>query len=103
MIDLDIISAFFLKVAANPKIGTTHIGLFMALLHCWKEQQCQLPFNISRSRLMKLAKIKSTSTYHICIKDLKECLIINYEPSFHPVKGTCIRLNIFIGDKRTTI
>ena len=94
MTDLEIISNFFLKVATNPKIGTTHIGLFMALLYCWKEQQCQLPFHISRSKVMELAKIKSTSTYHICINDFKYVKIIAYKPSYHPVKGTSIWFNI---------
>ena len=80
--------------ASNEKIGTTHFGLFLAILQCWDEQQYDMPFYISRSKLMLLSKIKSTSTYHNCIKDLKESGVIIYEPSFHPGKWTSVTLNL---------
>ena len=79
---------------SNEKIGTTHFGLFLAMLSCWNEQQCPTTFYISRRKLMLLSEIQSTSTYHICINDLKQSGAIVYEPSYHPGKWTAVTLNL---------
>lgn len=84
----DIIATFFKLADGNRSISTTHFGLFMALLQCYHEQGGKNPFHVSRSKLMKLARIKSTSTYQTCINDLKGCGIMRYTPSYHPTIAT---------------
>ena len=94
MQDLTVISKIFLIADQYKQVRTIHFGLYMALLECWNEQHCQSPFFISRSKLMALSRIRSTSTYHICIKNLQDCGAILYQPSYHPKKGTMVTLNL---------
>jgi len=88
-----VISSFFKISKKDKRIGTSHLGLYLALLECWSDQQCQHSFFISRSKLMSLSKIQSTSTYHKCINDLTKCGAISYKPSYHPGKRTEIIFN----------
>jgi hypothetical protein len=45
---------------------------------------------ISRIEIMKLAKIKSVTTFHKCIKQLVQTEYINYVPSYHPAKASAV-------------
>lgn len=86
----DILSDFLVKVAENPKILASHVSLFSALLCCKKNRvDC---FNVSRKKVMNLSKIRSTATYHKCLKDLIQIGCVKYEPSFDPFKGSIIKL-----------
>ena len=83
----DILNRFFLVVAGSPKILPSHISLFTAILYCKKEEES---FNVSRSILMKLSKLRSTATYHKCLQDLVEFRLLEYQPSFNPLLGSKI-------------
>ncbi|MBY0482082.1 MAG: hypothetical protein K2Q21_12050 [Chitinophagaceae bacterium] len=87
-------SSFFRIADHHKQIGTTHFGLYMALLESWNEQDCHTPFLISRSKLMSMSRIQSTSTYHIGIKDLRECGAIDYQPSYHLRRGTAVSFKV---------
>jgi len=82
----DLLTRFLLSVAGNPKILTSHISLFSAILCCRKCGKDS--FNINRRNLMKLSKIRSTATYHKCIWDLIEIGFVLYQPSFDPLLGS---------------
>ena len=43
---------------------------------------------------MRFSRIKSVSTYHKNIKELKESGFIKYKPSWHPKLGSEVMLNI---------
>jgi hypothetical protein len=86
----DILNRFLISVAGNPKILASHISLFSAIL-CCKEGGKKV-FNVSRSRLMKLSKLRSTATYHKCINDLIILGVIKYMPSYHPKLGSRVFL-----------
>lgn len=88
----DILNRFLISVAGNPKILASHISLFSAIL-CCKERGEKI-FNVSRSRLMKLSKIRSTATYHNCLKDLVELQYLEYKPSYNPYLGSIVELII---------
>jgi hypothetical protein len=58
------------------------MSLYTALLSCWQEQAYNIPFRVTRKRLMALSGIRSIATYHECIKVLINRRYILYEPSF---------------------
>ena len=60
----DILSNFLISLAGNPNILPSHISLFSAILSCKKDEKS---FNVSRSKLMKLSKLRSRATYNECL------------------------------------
>lgn len=81
---------FFATISADERISYPHIVLYMALFQCWNNNEFVNPISISRSKLMRLSKINSQSTYHKYMKELVEFGYINYAPSYHPFLGTTI-------------
>ena len=75
---------FYQAIADEPRIGATHISLYMALFQQCYKQQFQSPFEVTRRELMELAKINGRATYHKCMKDLVDCGFITYLPSNNP-------------------
>lgn len=74
-----------LKVVSEDRcIEFSHISLFLAIYHQWQANYFTDAIPIVRKKLMALSKIRSTSTYHKCIKDLVNIGAIRYEPSYHP-------------------
>jgi hypothetical protein len=73
-------------------LGPIHLALFSVLYMHWVSNGCINPFNVQRKRLMELARIKSTATYHNKITELARWGFIRYIPSYHPVQGTTIHL-----------
>ena len=74
----------------DPRIGPSHISLFVAIMRCYKKQDYQLPLSIFSRDLMKQAKISACGTYHKCMRDLKELGYIQYIPSYNPVLGSLV-------------
>ena len=89
---------FFSAIDMDERISYPHIVLYMALLQCWNKNEFVNPISISRSQIIKLSKINSKSTYHKYMKDLTDFGYINYSPSYHPVQGTTVSLNILKRD-----
>ncbi|WP_178988301.1 hypothetical protein [Winogradskyella schleiferi] len=44
---------------------------------------------------MERAKIKSKTTYHNFVKDLNDWNYLQYFPSYHPTRGSIIKMSIF--------
>jgi hypothetical protein len=86
----DILMIFFRKISGNSKILTSHVSLFIAIIH-FKEKDNDF-FKVTRKKLMKISKINSTATYHKCISDLVSQRFIIYEPSFNPILGSRIKI-----------
>jgi hypothetical protein len=84
---------FLNAVKADPRIGPTHISLFMAILYC-KEEQGMNPIYIFSAQLMQLAKISGPATYHKTIRQLKDYGYINYIPSYFHLLGSLIYVNL---------
>ena len=85
---------FYKAIADEPRIGATHISLYMALFQQCYKKQFQSPFDITRRELMELAKISGRATYHKCMKDLVDCGFIKYLPSCNPALKSQVFLNI---------
>lgn len=83
---------FLNRLADDNRLNTSHLSLCFALIICWDQQRHKLPFKISRRILMDYSKIGSTSTYHICIKDLINFRLIKYAPNYNSYEGTLVSL-----------
>lgn len=76
----DWMEAFYGTIQDDPRVGTLHISLYMALFSA-QTRQDQNPFEIDRDTLMQAAKIRARSTYHLAMHQLVEYGYIRYEPS----------------------
>lgn len=83
---------FLARVTSDEKLTTIHIGVCAALVSCWIKSGLSNPFNISRRKLMTAARVKSKATYHKVIADLASLNYVKYEPSYHPSKGSQVRI-----------
>lgn len=90
MVGIKQFSGFFASIAHDPRIGTTHVCLYMSLLQCWQEQDFECPMHVFSRGIMQKAKILSSATYHRCIQDLHHFGYIRYEPSYKRNQGSKI-------------
>lgn len=88
----DILQAFFAIADNDVRLSATHLGVYFVLYKLWLVQGCKDFVQITRKRVMKQAKIRSTATYHRIVKELVEFGYIDYLPSYHPAFGTTIYL-----------
>ena len=83
-------SEFFAAIADDPRINTTHVCLYKALLQYWKEEGFICPAYVFSHNIMQRAKILSSTTYHRSIRDLNDFGYIRYVPSFKKNQGSKI-------------
>jgi len=88
------LTSFYSAIREDNRIGATHISVYMALFQFYNENSFQNPIQITRIRVMEMAKINGLATYHKCIKELVEYGYIEYLPSFNPSVGTQISLRL---------
>lgn len=79
-------------IGEDHRIGPSHISLYMAILHLYRQQKYEMPVSVYSRDLMKQAKISAIGTYHKCLRDLKEAGYIQYIPSYNRVFGSLIYL-----------
>ena len=79
-----------MKMKEDPSLSISHSSLYNALFICLQQNDGITPFSVSRRKLMCYSNIRSTGTYHKCIKKLVELGCIKYSPSYHPIKGSLI-------------
>lgn len=83
MAEIKELTKFYEAIQNNPRIGPSHISLYMALFHLYNLNGYSNPFHISRKTVMEIAKIGGFATFHKCIKDLNEFGYIQYSPSYN--------------------
>ena len=88
MEQLKLLSEFFSAIENDPRISTTHIGIYAALLQYWKKHNYDNPVQAYSYEIMQLAKISTRYTYIKVIKDLSEFGYIKYEPSYKRNQGS---------------
>ena len=86
------LTSFYSAIKSDPRIGTTHISLYMALFQFYNLNRLSNPILITRTAVMEVAKISGLATYHKCMKDLVEFGYIHYEPSYNPALNSQVRL-----------
>ena len=85
--------AIFIKSAiSDERINRTQLSLFIALLNCWLEQNCNEQFKITRKILMQQSKIPAISTYHRCLHKLISFGYIEYKPTYDHYKGSKVKI-----------
>lgn len=82
---------FFDKSVSDTGFSPTHLSLFMALFQRWNQAHFGTSIQINRDDIMRLAKVQSKATYHRCMRYLHQQGYIDYQPSYNPLKGSCIR------------
>ena len=92
MDSLNQLSRFLQSATSDVSLRSSDISLYAALCQAWINNGCKNPFSISRSKVMKLARIHSQSTYHKIIHKLVSHGHIRYRPSYHPLNGTEVSL-----------
>ena len=85
-------SGSFERAAADTRLLPTHVSLLAAILYFSQQEAPHNPFQVSRRKLMRFSRIRSSGTYHKCLRELIERGYIHYEPSWHPKKGSRIIL-----------
>ena len=86
------LTSFYSAIKSDPRIGTTHISLYMALFQFYNLNRLTNPILITRIAVMEVAKISGLATYHKCIKDLHEFGYIQYQPSYNPAISSQVYL-----------
>ncbi|MBN8837146.1 MAG: hypothetical protein J0I09_07805 [Sphingobacteriia bacterium] len=93
MSGLSILNEFCLAASTDTRITHLHICVYMALFQYWHLNGFQNPVQVSRRQIMLAAKVKRT-TYHKCIKDLHNYGYIEYLPSYHPLLGSAVYMQV---------
>ncbi|TDE18081.1 hypothetical protein [Dyadobacter psychrotolerans] len=84
---------FGLTAALNDgRLNAWHLTIYFALVELFKRSNQDGPFSISRKKVMELSRIKAAPTYHKYINELQNLGYIQYHPSYHPKKGSSVRL-----------
>jgi len=76
--------AFIQQAKDDPRIGPMHLGLYLAILSLWSTQNTGSSVEISARKLMPLAKIGGSRSYHRSIRQLHEYGYLHYQPSCDP-------------------
>jgi hypothetical protein len=85
-----LVSEFLNCTADDCRITSTHIALYAILVEMYEKGGLAAPFSISRSRVMKMSKIRGKTTYHNHMSELVAFGFIKYEPSYHPRLGSMV-------------
>ena len=83
---------FINRMVSDERLTTSHLSLLVALCHAWIDNGFNESYQISRRQMMILSHIHSIATYHKLIKDLQSFGYIKYAPSYHPIKGSAVKL-----------
>lgn len=72
-----------------------HIALYMAFFQKWNHEFFKPMITVNKRFIMERAKFRSKTTYHNHLKDLSDWGYLQYFPSFHPARGSRIKMSIF--------
>lgn len=72
---------FFDTIADDPRIGSSHIVIYLALLHAWQERGCPEIMEVATYEVMRYAKLRKRDTYLMRIKDLATFGYLTYYPA----------------------
>lgn len=84
------------------RIKQGHITLYLAFFQKWNREFFKRTITVNRELIMERAKIKSKTTYHNYLKDLNDWGYLHYFPSFHPARGSRIKMPKFGTTSGTT-
>ena len=79
----------------DPKILSAHRSLYLAFFEVWNQNRFPQKLMVNSKQIMALAKIRSRTTYHKLIRDLKILGYLKYYPSNNPLIGSIIEMSRF--------
>ena len=82
--------SFLTQISEDPRIGPSHISLYLALWKKWKEGPEEQFVSFFRHDLVALSKISSGNTYHKALRQLQEYGYIRYIPSYNHCLGSLV-------------
>lgn len=83
----------------DTRIRQCHITLYLAFFQKWNREYFKKTITVNRELIVERAKIKSKTTYHNYVKDLNDWDYLKYYPSYHPARGSKIKMAIFCAQK----
>lgn len=75
------LSAFLGRSQDDHRIGTTHIGIFAALVQYSADRGYINPYRAHSHEIMKIAKVSALRTYSKCMQELDAYGYVRYEAS----------------------
>lgn len=88
-------NAIFESFNSDVRIKQGHITLYFAFFQKWNREFFKEKLTINSALIMDAAKIRSKSTYHNYLKDLNDWGYLHYFPSYHPSRGSIVKLPKF--------
>ncbi len=88
---------------SDKRIKQGHITLYLAFFYLWNKKFFKESLSINRELIMERAKIKSKTTYHNYLRDLDAWGYLTYYPSYHPSRGSKIKMTRACPQSGTTI
>ena len=85
---------FFDAIIHDHRIGLRHIVVYLDFVKQMDECSLTGSVQITRKKVMQLSKIRNIATYHKCMKELQEFGYIDYQPSYHPLKGSLAHFQV---------
>ena len=85
----------FERINDDIRIKQGHITLYMAFFQKWNREFFKATITVNRGFIMERAKFRSKTTYHNYLKDLNDWGYLQYFPSFHPARGSRIKMTNF--------
>ena len=96
------LNAVLEKFNTDTRIRQGHITLYLAFFQKWNREYFKTTLTINRASIMEMAKFRSKTTYHNYLKDLNDWGYLRYFPSFHPARGSKIKMLKFGTSTGTT-
>jgi hypothetical protein len=84
MTAVDALTMFLDRASRDPRIGPSHLSLYLGILYLWHAQGTPCHVEVSARKLMPLARIAGANTYHRTIRQLHRYGYLEYEPSNDP-------------------
>ncbi len=78
------------KFSEDDNISSSHRSLYLALFELWNQKHFPRAIMVNRKQVMSLAKIRSRTTYHKLLRELKMWGYLQYHPSTSPQIGTLV-------------
>jgi|TARA_R110000796_G_scaffold35017_2_gene90044 hypothetical protein len=89
------LNAAFEHFNNDARIKQGHITLYLAFFQKWNREFFKNSLTINSTLIMESAKIKSKTTYHNYLKNLNDWGYLKYFPSYHPARGSIVKMPIF--------
>jgi len=89
----ELILQFVERAGADPILGPSHIGLYLAIVLGYERQGGRSPVSVYSRVLMRVAKVSAAGTYAKCMRDLQAGGHIRYVQSYNPAKASLVYLS----------